>query len=236
MQPPRPNIRSSQCSHHAQIWRHISYIMFMSSWPHIRSSQCTLWQIRAFSHNVHWQLLIWGHDDMNMMSEAPYMPIYSMGTKGRGHRQIDISIYGHKRVMMVHTAAAQQQFEPTSSQRTIITYLHIWRLLRTASPLFNHIFIWLFLTNVHDNISCIMYRQQTTSATSLSVTSPSVTSPSTTSPPYWYPYLGTHRSFYWCHCNIPSKHLRRVILGCFSWQSSPTHSCRDMYAEAISGN
>ena len=153
MQPPRPNIRSSQCSHHAQIWRHISYIMFMSSWPHIRSSQCTLWQIRAFSHNVHWQLLIWGHDDMNMMSEAPYMPIYSMGTKGRGHRQIDISIYGHKRVMMVHTAAAQQQFEPTSSQRTIITYLHIWRLLRTASPLFNHIFIWLFLTNVHDNIS-----------------------------------------------------------------------------------
>ena len=152
---------SSQCSHHAQIWRHISDIMFMSSWPHIRSSQCTLWQIRAFSHNVHWQLLIWGHDDMNMMSEAPYMPIYSMGTKGRGHRQIDISIYGHKRVMMVHTAAAQQQFEPTSSQRTIITYLHIWRLLRMASPLFNHIFIWLFLTNVHDNISCIMYRQQT---------------------------------------------------------------------------
>ena len=45
---------------------------------------------------------------MNMMSEAPY--VY-MGTKARGHRQIDISIYGHNRVMMVHTAAAQQPFE-----------------------------------------------------------------------------------------------------------------------------
>ena len=75
-----------------------------------------------------------------------------------GDGQTDISIYGHKMVMMVHTAANQQQFEPTTSQHTII-HLHIWRLLRTASPLFNHIFIWLFLTNVHDNN--IMYHKPT---------------------------------------------------------------------------
>ena len=28
-----------------------------------------LWLNARICHNVHWELLIWGHDDMNMMSE-----------------------------------------------------------------------------------------------------------------------------------------------------------------------
>ena len=56
---------------------------------------------------------------------------------------------------------------------------------------------------VHDNTVFIMYHVPSTNhfchVTIRHITIHHVT---TSPPPYWYPYLGTHQSFYWCPCVV----------------------------------